>query len=136
MSTDGIAAMQATRDRNRAERSRRQVPPPRHKAKQQPAAETSSPEPLAPAPEASRPPAAGLEELSARTIHLDRSSDDWLEDIAIAGRRARPRVAISRSAVVRYALEQLRADTDAETIVAALAARGEHGGAATGRKRR
>lgn len=41
MSTDGIAAMQATRDRNRAERSRRQVPPPRHKAKQQPAAETS-----------------------------------------------------------------------------------------------
>lgn len=139
--TDGLTAMEAARARNQS-RSRK-VPPPRHKAKPRdeepaPTSDQAPPEQdPTPATPAAAPTAAGETpgDLSPRTIYLDRPSDDWLEDIAIAGRRAQPRVAASRSAVVRYALERLRADLEPHQVIDVLASRGD---ATTkpGRKRR
>lgn len=144
MSSDGLADMAAARNASAAKRRNtgpsRQIPTPRHRAKTTPPereasavakdAESEEPTPV-PAPA----PSTGSEDLHARTIHLDQAADDWLEDIAIVGRRSRPRVAVSRSAVVRYALERLRAEQGAEAVVAVLASRGtdQAGG---GRKRR
>jgi hypothetical protein len=69
------------------------------------------------------------------SIYLEPSDDLYLEEIAYAGKTSRPRVAISRSAIVRLALEQLANTMTTEQIVAELRGRGtQHEG--RGRKRR
>lgn len=80
--------------------------------------------------------ATGAQEPTVKmSLYLEPSDDLYLEEIAHAGKTARPRVAISRSAIVRLALEQLANTMTTEQIVEELRGRGgQHQG--TGRKRR
>ena len=69
------------------------------------------------------------------SIYLEASDDLYLEEIAHAGKTGRPKVAISRSAIVRLALERLANTMTTDEIVNELRGRGdEHQG--SGRKRR
>lgn len=69
------------------------------------------------------------------SIYLEPSDDLYLEEIAHAGKTSRPRVALSRSAIVRLALERLGDTTTVDEVVRELRRRGEeHQGG--GRKRR
>lgn len=92
-----------------------------------------------PAPAAKEKPAAGESTVQEPTIkmsiYLEASDDLYLEEITHAGKTSRPRIAISRSAIVRLALERLAATMTANEIVDQLRKTGdEHQGA--GRKRR
>lgn len=69
------------------------------------------------------------------SIYLEHVDDLYLEEITHAGKTSRPRVAISRSAIVRLALERLGDAMSTDEVVAELRRRGDqHQGA--GRKRR
>ena len=69
------------------------------------------------------------------SIYLEASDDVYLENIAHAGKTGTPKVAISRSAIVRLALERLSNTMTTDEIVNELRGRGdEHQG--SGRKRR
>ena len=68
------------------------------------------------------------------TVYLEQDDDDFLETITHTGRTSQPKTAISRSAVVRLALERLHAQMSPEQIVDELRPRGDTPG--TGRKRR
>ena len=68
------------------------------------------------------------------TVYLEQDDDDFLETITHTGRTSQPKTAISRSAVVRLALERLHASMSPEQIVDELRPRGDASG--TGRKRR
>ena len=72
--------------------------------------------------------------LKVVTIYLEQDDDDFLETITHTGRTSRPKTAISRSAVVRLALERLHAQMSPNQIVEELRPRGDQHG--TGRKRR
>lgn len=155
MSTDGLAALQQQREKAAA---KRRVPPPKHPAKPAPVdaagqAETSSPSQPAPDPAAVRaakkkappvltaapekPTAGDAVALPLRrlTFYLDEQAHEWLEDIGYAGRRAKPRVDASRSAVVRLALERLMQQMGVEAVVAELQGRAERASDSPGRKR-
>ena len=67
-------------------------------------------------------------------VYLEQDDDDFLETITHTGRTSQPKTAISRSAVVRLALERLHAQMSPEQIVDELRPRGDTPG--TGRKRR
>lgn len=69
------------------------------------------------------------------SIYLENSDDRYLEDITHAGKTSRERIAISRSAIVRLALQRLSETMTTDQIVAELRKSGEehHG---KGRKRR
>ena len=119
---DGLAALDAKR-----KSTGRRLPPPRNAPRTQPVVapapttvETSpvvesppAPKPVAPVP----PPAPKVAEvkpsqveaqpLEKASIYLDPQSDEFLESARIAGRRSKPRVDASRSAVVRLALARL-----------------------------
>lgn len=69
------------------------------------------------------------------TLYLDQDIDRYLEDVRIQGLTARPRVDVSRSAVVRLALRRLRAEMDPDQVKALLAAQPTDN-SRTGRKRR
>ncbi len=73
-------------------------------------------------------------ELKVVTVYLEQNDDDFLETITHTGRTSRPKTAISRSAVVRLALERLHTQMSPEQIVNELRPRGDTPG--TGRKRR
>src|SRR3954447_4039780 len=81
-------------------------------------------------------PAVAVQEPTVKmSIYLEPSDDLYLEEIAHTGKTTRPRVAISRSAIVRLALEQLAKAMSTDEIVAELRTRGsQHQG--RGRKRR
>ena len=68
------------------------------------------------------------------TVYLEQDDDDFLETITHTGRTSQPKTAISRSAVVRLALDRLHAQMSPEQIVAELRPRGDN--TSTGRKRR
>ena len=72
--------------------------------------------------------------LKVVTVYLEQDDDDFLETITHTGRTSQPKTAISRSAVVRLALERLHAQMTPEQIVDELRPRGDQPG--TGRKRR
>lgn len=72
--------------------------------------------------------------LKVVTIYLEQDDDDFLEAITHTGRTTQPKTAISRSAVVRLALERLHAQMNPNEIVDELRPRGSQHG--TGRKRR
>ena len=89
-----------------------------------------APTPLS-APE---PKARAKAELKVVTVYLEQDDDDFLETITHTGRTSQPKTAISRSAVVRLALERLHTQMSPEQIVDELRPRGDTPG--TGRKRR
>ena len=86
-----------------------------------------------PAPAPAPAPKAKAE-LKVVTVYLEQDDDDFLETITHTGRTSQPKTAISRSAVVRLALERLHAQMSPEQIVNELRPRGDSPG--TGRKRR
>jgi len=72
--------------------------------------------------------------LKVVTVYLEQNDDDFLEAITHTGRTTQPKTAISRSAVVRLALERLHAQLSPDEIVTELRPRGSQ--QSTGRKRR
>ncbi len=58
--------------------------------------------------------------LTRTTIHLTTGEDRFLEEVAIGGRLATPRVDITRSAVARLAIARLAGELAPEEIVALL----------------
>jgi len=156
---NGLASLSQAR-----QRARRTMPPPRHPAAprhltsadthpddqaddagndEQPA---TPPPPLARvdrAPESVDPPAvdgtpatpAAVEPPVKMTFYVDQDIDRYLEDVRIQGLTSRPKVDVSRSAVVRLALRRLRDDMNPEQVKALLAAQPTDP-TRTGRKRR
>lgn len=158
MSLDGIAALQAKREK--ATHSARHVPPARHAARSAPVTASgggvsTDPQTLSTAPtdkrtsssrsrsddhmarsgKAPAPATPSLAPLVRATVYLQDSDDLWLERIAGEGRLQRPRVDASRSAVTRLALERLREQMTGDEIVAHLAAKAQASTQAVGRKR-
>lgn len=157
MSTDGLAALNAQQEKART--SARRIPAPRHSPK--PATDAAPEEQKAATPQAAQEmrtrtatvekppeqpasapvlagPAAAVSEregLKRATIYFDQAADDWLEEVLISGRRSKPRADASRSAVVRLALERLRAEMNVDEVVAELRRRAEAAPATPGRKR-
>lgn len=140
--SDGLGML----DQQRARRAR-QIPasknPPRSKSVSMPATAITQPaeQPVAePKPIkrsenklAAKPVAA--EPTVKMSIYLEPADDLYLEEITHAGKTSRPRVAISRSAIVRLALERLGGTMTVDEIVRELRGRGEHH-QGPGRKRR
>lgn len=81
------------------------------------------------------PPPAPDPALVRSTIYFDESLDQWLHEVAALGRRVTPRVDVTRSAVVRFALQRLQEEMSAEETFAALAARASGTSSKGGRKR-
>lgn len=146
---NGLASLSAQR-----ERARRSMPPPRHPiAGQTPAradkahAETQTqpaPPPLtapdtATSPAESAPtPSSAAAEVGAPvkvTLYVDRQADEFMEAARVAGLLARPKVDISRSAVVRLALRRLMNDMTPSEVKALLESQ-EVSSTGPGRKRR
>jgi len=74
------------------------------------------------------------------TVYLDHVHNDFARDVSHAGARGRPRVSISGAAVIRHALDQLRAEMTPEQACQAIAAQlaekaGEGTAGAQGEKR-
>ena len=149
--TDGLSQL--------AQRGRRtrEIPPPRHPARAARSQLSSVPKPAnppEPEPDKAEPqkdviekatlvapePVVGVAtpapkaDLKVVTVYLEQDDDDFLETITHTGRISRPKTAISRSAVVRLALERLRVQMSPAEIVDELRPRGDTPG--TGRKRR
>lgn len=74
--------------------------------------------------------------LTRTTIHLSTGEDRFLEEVAIAGRLASPRVDITRSAVARLAIARLADELAPEEIIALLNNTPPVGTSAGGRPRR
>lgn len=140
--SDGLGML----DQQRQRRTRR-IPAAKNPPRTQPVAvPRPTPDRLASPPEAIRPAseptttpttatAVATEPTIKMSIYLELDDDLYLETIAHAGKTSRPRVAISRSAIVRLALEKLAATMTVDQIVIELRNRGtQHQG--TGRKRR
>lgn len=64
-----------------------------------------------------------VEELARYSIYLDATLDDYLADVLNAGHKRRPKLAISRSAVVRLALTELASRMDPAAAAAEIAKR-------------
>lgn len=111
---NGLASLSAQR-----ERARRSMPPPRHPAlaaavEAVPAVtRASAPAPAASAPERKaqpgrrKQPAAPPEPTFKVTLYVDRRTDDFMEATRVEGLTSRPKVDVSRSAVVRLAVRRL-----------------------------
>lgn len=118
---NGLDALQGMRSKAT---SARHAPPPRHapparSAPNKPAEDTSK---LITAKQtASGEPTS--DELLRCSIYLDGDADTYLDDIRGAGRRHQPKVDASRSAVVRYALEQLARKMSPADVADALSRR-------------
>jgi hypothetical protein len=115
---DGLARLTAQRDR-----ARRSMPAPRHpvvaapEQRSEPTAPVPAliseipPVPTRPAVSAGAPrPGSAVEETGATfkvTLYLDRETDEFMEAVRVEGLTSRPKVDVSRSAVVRLALRRL-----------------------------
>ncbi|WP_146194934.1 hypothetical protein [Gordonia paraffinivorans] len=66
------------------------------------------------------------------TIYFDEATDDFLEEVCIAGRRSKPRID-SRSAIARYAMRKLMAEMSPEEVIAAIRAESEAAGLSQGK---
>jgi len=156
---NGLASLTQAR-----QRARRTMPPPRHpaaprhltSADTQPnhqahdrETEEQLPTPPAPLARVSRAPeqveavasdgppatATAVEPPIKMTFYVDQDMDRYLEDVRIQGLTSRPKVDVSRSAVVRLALRRLREEMNPEQVKALLAAQPTDP-TKTGRKRR
>lgn len=125
---DGLASLAAQR-----ERARRSMPAPRHPVTTEgraPVSETTSsaaaPEPAPgaagePEPPRADPPPAELAAMSKVTLYVDRDTDEFMEATRVAGLTSRPKVDVSRSAVVRLALRRLMDEMSPAEVKALLA---------------
>lgn len=144
---NGLASLNQAR-----ERARRTMPPPRYPARQLAAApEQPDPDPVTPqqlpsvepprppeppvTPTQTAQPAPAVNPPVKLTFYVDEDMDRYLEEVRIHGLTDRPKVDISRSAVVRLALRRLREEMTAEQVKTLLAAQPTDTGR-TGRKRR
>jgi hypothetical protein len=76
----------------------------------------------------------GQEDLAKYSVYFDDTTDEFLESVRVAGRKIKPKIAASRSAVVRLALTKLAEQLTPEQVAAELARRApEH--TKTGRQR-
>lgn len=124
-------------------RRTREIPPPRHPARIKPVqlapvSDVPDEAELQVEPQLQQPSDntknSGPAALKVVTVYLEHSGDDFLENITHTGRTARAKLAVSRSAVVRLALERLEEQMTADAIVEELRTRGDQ--QVTGRKRR
>ena len=76
----------------------------------------------------------GRPKLTKASIYLDESADSYLEAVRLAGRRSRPRVDATRSAVVRLALSRLVAQMEVAEVLDELR-RNADGQSGPGRRR-
>jgi hypothetical protein len=143
--TDGLDAL--TQQREKAKTSARTMPQPRRAPRAAPDLPTASAEPGPPAPQTaeSRPTAPATsgelkedstrDDLTRSSIYIDAAGDEFLEAVRAAGRRSKPKVDASRSAVVRLALSKLADDLSAEQVIAELRTRASSTTQTIGRKR-
>ena len=146
---NGLASLSAQR-----ERARRSMPPPRHpvaptpSAADLPARDTARPaersqsqariDDVPPPAQASALPPPAPEETGATfkvTLYVDRQTDEFMEATRVIGLTSRPKVDVSRSAVVRLALRRLMDEmspTEVKTILEHQAVRSS----GPGRRRR
>jgi hypothetical protein len=85
-----------------------------------------------------RPPKRTPSEPEAQmrlTVYVEEAHDTFMDDVRFAGARRRPKVDVSRSAIVRFALERLKSDMTPEELCNTIADRPVDP-KATGRKRR
>ena len=144
---NGLASLSAQR-----ERARRSMPPPRHpvaptpSAADLPARDTARPAKRSHSqariddvlPPAVATPTPAPEETGATfkvTLYVDRQTDEFMEATRVIGLTSRPKVDVSRSAVVRLALRRLMDEmspTEVKTILEHQAVRSS----GPGRRRR
>ncbi len=155
---DGLASLSQARESRRV---RRTMPPPRHPVAA-PAEAGKASESEGPTADPVAPPGAQNAESNARpaaevtsgaseqgsaasasvaggvarptTVHLGDEQLDYLESARIAGLVSRPRVDVSKSAVVRLALRRLQQEMTPEQVRDLLAS--QPTGSGPGRKRR
>jgi hypothetical protein len=144
---NGLASLSAQR-----QRARRSMPPPRHPVALSAPAKADKArheDPQITQPPIDAPVTAGssssepIQPLSAAevgapvkvTLYVDRQADDFMEAARVEGLVARPKVDISRSAVVRLALRRLMSDMTASQVKALLEGQ-EVRSTGPGRKRR
>lgn len=118
---------------------------PEQPTQAEPAEVTTTPEKAATRPSTTRPKVTRSAQPQAKpelqqptikmSIYLEASDDVYLENIAHAGKTGTPKVAISRSAIVRLALERLANTMTTDEIVSELRGRGDEQ-QGSGRKRR
>jgi len=132
---NGLASLAAQR-----ERARRSMPAPRHPARTEdnsPGGRRAAgvPRPDIPATDAEPVPVLGDPGATIKvTLYVDRETDAFLEAARVEGLTSRPKVDVSRSAVVRLALRRLMDEMSPAEVKALLAGRAVRSG--PGRKRR
>ncbi len=110
------------------------APAPRPALTGQPAVVKSSPRPAkaaAPVAESFGPE----DDLAKYSIYFDGTADEFLEATRVAGRRLKPKLAISRSSVVRLALERLSDAMSPDEVAAELSRNAAIARTSTGRPR-
>jgi len=122
--SDGLSQLIQQREKHR----KRSIPPPRNGPRAVPVNMVADDE----VEPAERPPvvvagpiptstANGMaEDLAKFSIYFDTDNDEFLESVRAAGRRSRPRVDSSRSAVARLAVARLAEQMTPEDVVAEL----------------
>ena len=142
---DGLASLSAQR-----ERARRSMPVPRHPVSARDAVDSVPTDGAATAVAGlPAPPAASITEPEAQrpgpspadtgttykvTLYVDRATDEFMEAARVEGLTSRPKVDVSRSAVVRLALRRLMENMSPAEVKALL--EGQAVRAGPGRKRR
>ncbi len=145
--SNGLDALAGMRNKRTSTRT---IPPPRNPPRatavqlptQSAAPEQAAEEPqiapsASPLPQATPPaelPPVHEVPLTKVSIYVDPNSDEFLESVRSAGRKSRPKIDASRSAVVRFALTQLAAAMTPEQIAQKLQEQAGHYGG-TGRRR-
>jgi len=141
---NGLASLAAQR-----ERARRSMPAPRHPVTIEdpaPASDTTANPPATAAPASPVPAPEPTQRRSAPspvdqgvtfkvTLYVDRDTDEFMEAARVEGLTSRPKVDVSRSAVVRLALRRLMDEmspAEVKTLLAGQALRST----GPGRKRR
>lgn len=89
-------------------------------AKPRPAAPKPKKNP-APAPSADATGGSTGRTVGPSTIYFDEETDNFLEEVSIAGRRTKPRID-SRSAIARFAMRKLMNEMSPEEVIAAIRA--------------
>ena len=91
----------------------------------------------APTKSASPPvePSGAEDELAKYSIYFDGTADEFLEATRVAGRRLKPKLSISRSSVVRLALERLSDSMSPDEVAAELSRNATVAKLGTGRPR-
>lgn len=128
---NGLASLSAQR-----QRARRSMPPPRHPVAVSAPAKADNARDEDPQLTQIQPLSTAKVGAPVKvTLYVDRQADDFMEAARIEGLVSRPKVDISRSAVVRLALRRLMSDMTAPQVKALLEAQ-EVRSTGPGRKRR